>query len=190
MHKQRGASTRAIRSVLQSLARYTDEVLSVLWQQCALPPHCTLVAVGGYGRGQLFPHSDVDVLLLLPDELHPDQDPALKVQLERFIGACWDCGLEIGSSVRNISQCLAQAQRDVTTQTSLLESRLVCSQRKLYVQFRRRFSSTEPTGIFVAKNTGDAQRHAPSTRYALCAGANCKRVPWGLRDLQSDLVGR
>lgn len=185
LHKQRGASTRAIRSVLQSLARYTDEVLSVLWQQCALPPHCTLVAVGGYGRGQLFPHSDVDVLLLLPDELHPDQDPALKVQLERFIGACWDCGLEIGSSVRNISQCLAQAQRDVTTQTSLLESRLVCGQRKLYVQFRRRFKAAlNPQAFFVAKTLEMHQRHTKyeGTPYAL--EPNCKESPGGLRDLQ------
>jgi [protein-PII] uridylyltransferase len=122
----------------QSLAREADTTLPRLWQQAGLPRGCALVAVGGYGRGELFPHSDVDVLLLLPDHLAPDARPGeLKQQLESFIGSCWDTGLEIGSSVRSVSECVAEAARDVTVQTSLLESRLVTGHRPLYAQFRR-----------------------------------------------------
>lgn len=71
----------------------------------ATSPAACLVAAGGYGRGELFPHSDIDVLLLLPDEAKVDEDSALKAKIESFISSCWDCGLEIGSSVRTVADC-------------------------------------------------------------------------------------
>ena len=66
-----------------------------------------LLAVGGFGRGELFPYSDVDVLVLLPDEHSPDLDATLKARIEGLIGSCWDAGLEIGSSVRSVAECLS-----------------------------------------------------------------------------------
>ncbi|MBK8073707.1 MAG: [protein-PII] uridylyltransferase [Ramlibacter sp.] len=180
-----GASARGVRSVLQSLAREADTTLTALWRAAGLPAGCALVAVGGFGRGELFPHSDVDVLLLLPDHLAPDNDPALKQQLESFIGSCWDTGLEIGSSVRSVSECVAEAARDVTVQTSLLESRLVTGHRPLYAQFRRRFKAAlDPRAFFVAKTLELRQRHTKyeDTPYSL--EPNCKESPGGLRDLQ------
>ena len=134
-----GASTRALHTTLQQLARLADHVLRALWQHTGFDEGPALVAVGGFGRGELFPHSDIDVLVLLPDGCCPDDDGALKSRLEAFIGACWDVGLEIGSSVRSLSDCVEEAARDVTVQTSLLESRHVAGARALYQRFQRRF---------------------------------------------------
>ncbi|WP_298929891.1 [protein-PII] uridylyltransferase [uncultured Ramlibacter sp.] len=180
-----GPSTRGIRSLLQRLARQADATLRTLWTQACLPAGFALVAVGGYGRGELFPHSDVDVLLLLPDGTVADADAELKRRLETFIGACWDTGLEIGSSVRTVAECVTQAQSDVTVQTSLLESRLLAGNVKLYAQFLKGFRATvDPKAFFVAKTLEMRQRHNKfeNTPYAL--EPNCKESPGGLRDLQ------
>jgi [protein-PII] uridylyltransferase len=73
-----------------------------------MPAHACLVAVGGFGRGALFPYSDIDVLVLLPTHVAVDDDATLKSKVEQFIGSCWDAGLEIGSSVRNLTECLSE----------------------------------------------------------------------------------
>jgi len=126
-----GASTRGVSRMLRDLARLADEALQQLWRRAGFPPDFALVAVGGFGRGELFPHSDVDVLLLLPEGTVAEGNETLQRKLEGFIGSCWDAGLEIGSSVRTVEECLAQAAGDVTVQTSLLESRLVTGNRAL-----------------------------------------------------------
>ena len=128
-------STPAASRLIKGLARHVDRTLQALWERAGLPEDAALVAVGGYGRGELFPHSDVDVLVLLPGDA-PVAD-ALRGPIEAFITLCWDVGLEIGSSVRNVSECVAEAQRDVTVQTAMLESRLVTGSKKLFQQFRR-----------------------------------------------------
>ncbi|QDL37666.1 [protein-PII] uridylyltransferase [Rhodoferax sediminis] len=180
-----GASTRGIHSVLHKLARQADALLQALWQMAAFSEQLALVAVGGYGRGELFPYSDVDVVLLLPDDLNPDDNAPLKRQIEAFIGSCWDTGLEIGSSVRTVSDCVAEAAKDVTVQTSLLESRLVTGSKTLFAEFGRRFDAAmDPAAFFVAKTLELRQRHTKfeNTPYAL--EPNCKESPGGLRDLQ------
>jgi len=181
-----GPSTRGVRATLQKLAALADAHLRQLWAQVGFPAPFALVAVGGYGRGELFPCSDIDVLVLLPDGLSPEQDPALKARLEHLIGACWDTGLEIGSSVRSVSECLSEAAKDVTVQTSLLESRLVAGDMRLFNQFRKRFQAALDAPAFcVAKTLEMRQRHHKfeNTPYAL--EPNCKESPGGLRDLQT-----
>jgi [protein-PII] uridylyltransferase len=84
--------------LMKALARHVDTTLAQLWHQAALPSQAALIAVGGYGRGELFPYSDVDVLVLLPEA--QARDEAVKSAVSDFITACWDVGLEIGSSVR------------------------------------------------------------------------------------------
>src|SRR5918993_40941 len=82
--------------LLRSLRAAVDRELRAVWKSCALPPGPALLAVGGYGRGELYPHSDVDLLVLLPHAANA----ALERQLEHLVGMLWDIGLEVGHSVR------------------------------------------------------------------------------------------
>ncbi|MDF1485149.1 [protein-PII] uridylyltransferase [Ramlibacter sp. H39-3-26] len=180
-----GASARGVHVVLRQLARLTDHVLTTLWQHAGFAPDAALIAVGGYGRGELFPYSDVDVLLLLPLGAGPAADPALQARIEAFIGNCWDTGLEIGSSVRTVDECLAEAAKDVTIQTALLEARRIAGAAALFDAFRARFmKAMDPRAFFIAKTLELRQRHNKfeNTPYAL--EPNCKESPGGLRDLQ------
>ncbi|HKB55194.1 MAG TPA: [protein-PII] uridylyltransferase, partial [Ramlibacter sp.] len=180
-----GSSTRGIRGLLQAFARLTDDTIKSVCQLSGIPGHCALLAVGGYGRGELFPQSDADVLMLTPDGRSHDSDADLKRCIETFIGNCWDAGLEIGSSVRTVSECVAQAEEDVTVRTSLIESRLIMGDPQLYAQFGSRFrASIDPQAYLIAKTLEMRQRHTKfeNTPYAL--EPNCKESPGGLRDLQ------
>ncbi|MCY7317110.1 MAG: [protein-PII] uridylyltransferase [Ramlibacter sp.] len=180
-----GTSVRGIRRLLQALARNADNTLKQLWARAAMPRHFALVAVGGYGRSELFPSSDVDVVVLLPDGTSAEDNPQTRRQVEDFIGQCWDCGVEIGSSVRTVSECVLQAAHDVTVQTSLLESRLVTGDRKLYAQFQQRFAAgMDPRAFFVAKSLELRQRHNKFENTPYSLEPNCKESPGGLRDLQ------
>ncbi len=180
-----GSSTRGVRVALSRLSALADDLLQTLWRQAGLAGPFALVAVGGYGRAELFPHSDVDVLVLLPDERAHEHDSDLRASIEGFIGSCWDVGLEIGSSVRTLSQCLAESRKDVTIQTSVLESRLVAGDPRLFGRLREDLGlAIDPEAFFVAKTLEMRQRHNKfeDTPYAL--EPNCKESPGGLRDLQ------
>ncbi len=179
------SSTRGVRATLGKLSKLADATLMTLWQQAGFEAPFALLAVGGFGRGELFPYSDVDVLVLLPDDQSPDNDAQLKARIEGFIGSCWDAGLEIGSSVRSVTECLHEAEQDVTVQTSLIESRLITGSAALYVRFQNRFfTALDPQAFFVAKTLELRQRHNKfeDTPYSL--EPNCKESPGGLRDLQ------
>jgi [protein-PII] uridylyltransferase len=182
-------SSVVVKKALQDLAKLTDETLRDLWAQCDLGETLSLVAVGGYGRGELFPYSDVDVLVLLPNGLESALENAAHqetlTQVEKFIGQCWDCGLEIGSSVRTLEECLSEASSDITIQTSLLEARLIGGDTRLFKNFQLEFfKNMDPKAFFIAKTLEMNQRHIKfeNTPYAL--EPNCKESPGGLRDLQ------
>ena len=180
-----GASTRHLHRSLRQLGHLVDGLLVQLWQQAGFGTDLCLVAVGGFGRGELFPHSDVDVLVLLPDGQAPEATPGLKDKLETFIGSCWDSGLEIGSSVRTVSECLDESGKDITVQTSLLEARRITGDAALYSDFRQRYEAAmDPLAFMQAKVLEMRQRHTKfeDTPYAL--EPNCKESPGGLRDLQ------
>ncbi len=180
-----GRSTRGIHAMLQKLARQADSTLRALWDRSGFPETFALAAVGGFGRGELFPHSDVDVLMLMPDDVAADDDPELKRKIEDFIGSCWDTGLEIGSSVRTVADCIAESAKDVTVQTSLLESRLITGSVSLYDGFRERFTEQmDPQAFFVAKTLELRQRHTKFENTPYSLEPNCKESPGGLRDLQ------
>lgn len=175
-----GRSTRSARRLLRQLSLLADQLLQCLWQRAGLPGTLALVAVGGYGRAQLFPYSDVDVLVLLPEEA----DEPLRERIAAFIGHCWDAGLEIGSSVRTVPECLAESAKDVTVQTALLEARLVAGDGALFQRMRADFNAQlNPQAFLVAKTLEMNQRHTKyeNTPYAL--EPNCKESPGGLRDL-------
>ncbi len=182
------AATRLTRS----LTRHVDRTLIELWSRVQMPAGAALLAVGGYGRGELFPHSDVDVLVLLPP-LHsqsawgvPATAADMKAAIEGFITACWDIGLEIGSSVRTVDECIAEGQRDVTVQTALLESRFVCGSRRVFATFRiANTTAMDAKAFLVAKTLEMQQRHHKFEDSPYSLEPNCKESPGGLRDLQT-----
>ncbi|MDI9333875.1 MAG: [protein-PII] uridylyltransferase [Cytophagales bacterium] len=180
------------RKLLRDLAKLTDQTLSNIWAQSGLAAYqqFCLVAVGGYGRGELFPYSDVDVLVLLPNAADPQASRELQSCIESFVGLCWDAGLEIGSSVRRLSECIAEAAKDITIQTALLEVRCItpCKagsmEAKLYNDFKDAYTAALDVKAFAtAKTLEMAQRYNKfeNTPYAL--EPNCKESPGGLRDL-------
>jgi [protein-PII] uridylyltransferase len=182
--------------LIRGLTTHVDQTLTRLWEHAYMPRGAALVAVGGYGRAELFPHSDVDVLVLLPGVpllpgaadtapgLFARDDSASRASVEGFVTACWDIGLEIGSSVRTVEQCADEARADVTVQTAMLEARFICGSRRLFEQFRQVTQRVlDPLAFLRAKTLEMQQRHTKyeDTPYAL--EPNCKESPGGLRDL-------
>ena len=178
---------RRPRRLLAGQARLTDTVLRGLWAEIDAPPGGALVAVGGYGRGELFPHSDVDVVVLLPQPLDDARSRAAS-GIEEFIRLMWDMGLEIGHSVRTIDECEAEMEGDVVIRTSLLERRLLAGSRSLYERFGRRFGATlDVRGFYEAKALEQQQRHLRYQDTAYNLEPNLKESPGGRRDLQTIL---
>ncbi len=176
---------RSVKNLLHKLCSMTDDTLRTLWEAAGFDNGLCLVAVGGYGRGELYPYSDVDVLLLLPDGTSPEKDDALKAQIEKFIGSCWDTGLEIGSSVRTVTECVQEASGDITVQTSLLEARFLVGSVKLFKTFQKHYAQAlDPKAFFVAKTAEMRQRHAKFENTPYSLEPNCKESPGGMRDLQ------
>ena len=179
------ANGRGLKPTLGRLAKLADKLLVQLWRNAGFEDGEALIAVGGYGRGELFPSSDVDVLVLLPDNVIAEESPVLKAKLEAFIGSCWDSGLEIGSSVRTLKDCIDESEKDITVKTSLLESRLLAGSHDLYQQFQQSYQEAmDPHAFFVAKTLELNQRHNKFENTPYSLEPNCKESPGGLRDLQ------
>jgi [protein-PII] uridylyltransferase len=182
-----------VRTLTDGLARATDDALKSLWNHYRWPAGCALIAVGGFGRAELFPGSDVDILLLLPpldssETLVPSPAAFVASQVEQFVSLCWDLGLEIGHSVRTVEQCLHEAAQDITVQTSLLEARWLIGSRAAFTELGKRLNEArDAQQFFQAKQLELAQRHAKfeDTPYSL--EPNVKESPGGLRDLQTVL---
>ncbi len=167
--------------LLRGLAVAHDVALRACWTLMDMPRSAALMAVGGYGRREHYPHSDVDVLILLTAT--PSEAEAAAV--ERLVGMLWDLGFDVGHSVRTIPECLTEAERDVTVATALLETRHVAGHRKLGAALLEQLAATvDPQQFFRAKMLEQQQRYAKyqDTPYAL--EPNIKESPGGLRDLQ------
>lgn len=163
-------------------AALVDGVLADLSSRLALPASYCLAGVGGYGRGELFPGSDVDVLLLLPRDPTADQ----QATLENWVQACWDVGLEIGHSVRTVEACMIEADADITVETNLLEARFVWGAADLFGEFGRRFQAHfDAQHFFDGKLAEQQARHARFDDSAYRLEPNLKDSPGGLRDLHT-----
>jgi [protein-PII] uridylyltransferase len=163
---------------------YVDQVLQQIWQHYFTnEPHLSLIAVGGYGRGELYPHSDVDLLILM-DESIADNPPAA---LSDFLTALWDTGLEIGQSVRTVKECQEQAETDISTATNLLESRFLTGNQALFDQLQELTDvhrCWDTKLFFEQKKLEQKQRHHKFYNSANNLEPNIKESPGGLRDIQ------
>ena len=167
--------------LLRGLRQSVDSVLACAWAGAGLPPASALVGVGGYGRGELFPHSDVDLLILLSCA----PDAPTRARLEELVQLLWDLGLEIGSSIRTVDECMSESRADITVQTSLLEARLVVGDVVLFTELQQRYlDELDPRAFFQAKTVEMRLRHAKYEDTAFSLEPNCKESPGGLRDLQ------
>ena len=167
--------------VLREHRRLVDRVLKDMWRQLRLPAPLALLAVGGYGRGELYPHSDIDVLVLLQDSA----SAGLATQIEKLVGRLWDTGLELSHSVRTVAECVEEARKDVTVMTSLLEARQLAGNRGLFARFdRARKDCLDAQVFFKAKRLEQEQRHTKFQDSPYSLEPNLKEAPGGLRDLQ------
>ncbi len=167
--------------LLHEHARRIDQTLQAIWHDRAPSAAMALVATGGYGRGEMFPCSDVDVLILLAHE--PDAEE--RARLERVVGLFWDVGLEIGHSVRTVEACLETSRGDITIETSLLEARLLAGNARLFRRLAKALErSLDPVAFLKAKRLEQEQRHAKHRDTPFALEPNLKDSPGGLRDLQ------
>jgi len=171
--------------LVQQRSHLMDELLTRAWS-LFIPPNaqgCALVAVGGYGRGELHPASDIDLLVLLADESPEEHQEGI----EQFLTFLWDLGLTVGHSVRTVTECREQAIQDITVMTNLMESRLLTGDRECYLQM---CAATDAEHIwpvnafFTAKLEEQRQRHRKYHDTAYNLEPNVKEGPGGLRDIQ------
>ncbi len=162
-----------------------DQLLQRIWQHVLQSDasKLALVAVGGYGRGELLPHSDIDLMILLPGAETPEET----TRIAAFLTLLWDIGLEVGHSVRTLEDCITQGEQDITVATNLVEARLLIGAADLVDKMR---IMTGPEHIwrgasfFETKLKEQAARHAKFHDTAYNLEPNIKESPGGLRDIQ------
>ena len=173
--------------LVNARAQYVDLILTKLWCQHQLDEvPISLLAVGGYGRNELHPYSDVDILILTQEE--KDIDKAQEEKMCAFITQLWDVRLDIGSSVRSVQECIEQGKNDVTIATNLLEMRLICGNPTLAEQlhtlvFEDEFVTSKD--YFIAKRDEQIDRHSNYLGASYKLEPNLKANPGALRDIQT-----
>tara|TARA_R100001377_G_scaffold74393_1_gene50661 strand:+ start:2381 stop:5065 length:2685 start_codon:yes stop_codon:yes gene_type:complete len=175
-----------IEKLVWGRAWFMDELLRCAWERYdwGKPNDISLLAVGGYGRGELHPHSDIDLLIVTRDDDHAQ----FKQSISAFFTFLWDINLEIGQAVRSIAQCRQEALKDITVTTSLMESRTIIGPDELRDEM---IEQTQNNDVWPAKSFFDAKRDEQQARhdkyydidYAL--EPNVKTSPGGLRDIQT-----
>ncbi len=183
---QRFLANEPIEALVRDRARIVDDVIVASWRYFArgIANVADLVAVGGYGRGELHPESDIDLLVLLVDATDRTTDDPIS----RFLTFLWDIGLEVGHSVRTLEDCETQARADVTTLTALMETRLLDGPGALFRELPDRIAPDRmwSTDAFYRAKVEEQQarhHHFHDTAYNL--EPNVKGSPGGLRDIQT-----
>ncbi|MCL1143332.1 bifunctional uridylyltransferase/uridylyl-removing protein GlnD [Shewanella gaetbuli] len=173
-----------IADIVKQRSAFIDDLLQQAWKRFQLCEHpMALVAVGGYGRGELLPFSDIDLLILTQQNEVCD---TTKARLSDLITYLWDSGLEIGHSVRTVSETLIQGQADITIATNLIEARFLCGQNALFDDLYQQIRQEDfwPSAEFYnAKKDEQTQRHSKASAFDL--EPNIKTCPGGLRDIQT-----
>ncbi|CBL46401.1 PII uridylyl-transferase (Uridylyl-removing enzyme) [gamma proteobacterium HdN1] len=181
---QRFAAQLDIRMIVRRRAWVMDRLLEWLWQQYDFgrKEGIALIAVGGYGRAELHPYSDIDVMILLES----GDNGHLQESISAFVTRLWDFGLEVGQSVRSLDECVLQATADITVATNLMEARTICGNPTLC---KRMLAMTGPSQLWPAKAFFAAKWHEQITRHRKYANTeynlepDIKNAPGGLRDI-------
>ena len=172
-----------VSSLLSDRAWFIDQILIHAWQIKINSPQLSLIAAGGYGRGELFPCSDVDLMILQPWRIKKE----IKAQIEELIRFLWDIGLEVGHSVRSVSQCVREAKMDITVATNIMESRFLCGSEDLYNEMKK---ATGPKKIWPTRKFFESKLNEQIIRHQRFNDTdhnlepNIKEGPGGLRDIQ------
>ena len=173
----------SVKELVHKRAWLVDQLVIMAWQQNITSEKLALVAVGGYGRGELHPYSDIDLMILTSPRL----DKKINQEIEKFLAFLWDIGLEVGHSVRTIKECVREAKHDITVATNIMESRLLRGNDTLY---KKMLYNTGPKKIWPTKKFFEAkwqeqiQRHHKFDDTDHNLEPNIKEGPGGLRDIQ------
>jgi [protein-PII] uridylyltransferase len=187
--RERFLAEENIEVLVRARAQFVDALLRAMWQQLLQPElaaKLALAAVGGYGRGELHPQSDVDILILTPAA--EPLAAAERAQLEQLITFLWDMGLEVGHSVRTAAECAEESAADVGVMTTLLEARQLAGDPALVAEMRAALAPDKvwPSDrFFEAKLAEQRERHLKANDTAYNLEPNVKTGPGGLRDLQT-----
>ena len=173
---------QSIRDIILARSNLIDEALQFLWQHAELDQtDLALFAVGGYGRREMLPYSDVDIMILSEDEINPEQEQLIST----FISSLWDVGnFKPGISVRTINECVNQASSDLTVATTLIEARLIIGNENLCKWPRRIVSRTwTDKTFFDAKMDEQHKRYAQHNNTESNLEPDIKNAPGGIRDI-------
>lgn len=172
----------SIREIIVTRSDLIDEALKFLWQHAELEhSQLGLFAVGGYGRREMLPYSDVDIMILSEDDIPKE----LEAQISTFISSLWDVGnFKPGISVRTIADCVTQAASDLTVATALIEARLITGNEHLAKWPRRIVSQTwTDKTFFDAKMQEQTKRYAQHNNTESNLEPDIKNAPGGIRDI-------
>ena len=184
--KQRFLDDEPVERLVRDRARLVDTLLKTAWKLHVgdYAREVALIAVGGYGRGELNLCSDIDIMILLPKS----ESTPWQANLERFLTFMWDIGLEVGHSVRTIDDCQRESAADVSVATTMIEARLLTGPEPLFEAMRRALAPERvwPTkDFFEAKVAEQSARHHRYHDTAYNLEPNVKSSPGGLRDIQT-----
>jgi [protein-PII] uridylyltransferase len=184
--KDRFVADEPVEDLVRDRALLVDIALRAAWVNHAakFAGDLGLVAVGGYGRGELHPSSDIDIMVLLPKSDSADWQP----DIERFLTFLWDIGLEVGHSVRSIDDCQRESLADISVATTLFEARLLAGPESLFAGMRRALAPDRlwsSQDFFEAKVKEQTERHHRYFDTAYNLEPNVKSSPGGLRDIQT-----
>jgi len=183
---------RARASMIDVMLAHLFDYAMASWTRLhgTTPAAVSLVALGGYGRGELNPFSDIDIMFLFPSKTKPNAVQPLQEHLvNEILYILWDCGIKVGHSTRTVDEVFAEARKDMQTKTSLLESRLIAGSELLYDSFSTAYDSfsqhEDPRGYIAARIEDQNSRRAKYGNTVFLQEPDIKNGVGGLRDYQN-----